>query len=103
MVLGGGRAWSPACPAFPRRVVPRARCWAGWSGRNRARWAEGGGEQLLVAGLPGPVPGQVQAQSSGGGGDPRRDGDELGADRRRSGLAVERPGKSAGGAGEVER
>src|SRR3954449_12537746 len=99
MVPGGGRAVVAGLSGSSTSGRSSRPLWAGWSGRDRARWAEGGGEQLVVAGLPGPVPRKVQAESSGGGGDPGRDVDQLGADRGGAGLGVEGSGEDAGGAG----
>src|SRR3954447_17888810 len=49
---------SPVCPALPRWGRSSRPCWTGWSARDRARWGEGGGEQLLVAGLQGQLLGR---------------------------------------------
>ena len=70
---------------------------AGWSGSG------GRGPEVLPRGSPGPVGRQVQHEPPGGGRDPGRDGDQLGAQGRPAGLGVLGPGGGSGGAEQVER
>lgn len=73
-------------PGFFTGVLGRGR-WGRWSVSGRW-WAGRGGEQGLPGRGPGPVGGQVQGQSSCGGGDAGGDVDQVGADGGPAGTGM---------------
>jgi hypothetical protein len=79
---GRGGAAGLAARGVPLRVSARA--WSAGRTGCSALWRPGRmSEQHRPGGLPGPGVGQVQPDAASGGRDPRRDGDQFPADRRR--------------------
>lgn len=90
-----------AAGGVPRRVPGRAvlRLVVGFL--CALSWHVHGREQAFPGGLPGPFIGQVEPYSSGAGGGPCRDVDQLGPDRAGPGSGEQALGEDPGGAGEV--